>query len=471
MTKQTSQSSSQTFTLSFFGAAGTVTGSRFMLTTPESRVLVDCGLFQGLKEFRLRNWDRFPVEPSVIDTVLLSHAHLDHSGYIPAICRDGFRGRVVATEATQALCRIVLPDSGHLQEEEADYANRKGYSKHSPAEALYTDDDALKALERFTPVKFETPFAVGPKIRASFRYAGHILGAASVLVELTAKHSRRVLFSGDLGRPRHPILRPPSPVPDADLIVVESTYGDRRHDDVESLKNFEDAISRTAARGGVVIIPSFAVDRTEVILFHLNNLIAERRIADLPIFVDSPMALAALRIYKDRIASHSDEIRPDVGADGFGTSNLREVRSVQESIALNAMAGPMIIISASGMATGGRVLHHLANRLPDDRNTVILAGFQAEGTRGRALLEGATTLKMLGRYVPVRAEVVNVPAFSVHADQAEILGWLRTAPRAPEMCYVVHGEPPAASALCAAIRKQLGWNAVVARHLERVRVD
>ncbi len=467
----TKPAASQIPTLSFFGAAGTVTGSRFMLTTPESKTLVDCGLFQGLKELRLRNWDRFPVDPAAIDTVLLSHAHLDHSGYIPGICRDGFRGRVVATESTRALCGILLPDSGHLQEEEAEYANRKGYSKHSPAEPLYTEDDARRAVEQFTPVEFESAVDAAPGIRASFRYAGHILGASSVLVELTARRPRRVLFSGDLGRPHHPILRPPAPLPDADLIVVESTYGDRRHDDAKSLENFETAISRTAARGGVIVIPSFAVDRTEVILFHLHNLISARRIPDLPIFVDSPMALAALKLYKDRIAARSDEINPGISLDAFEAPHLREVRTVQESMALNSMAGPMIIISASGMATGGRVLHHLANRLPDQRNTVILVGFQADGTRGRALLEGATTVKMLGRYVPVRAEVVNVPAFSVHADQGEILGWLRTARRAPETCFVVHGEPSAAGALCDAIRTQLGWNAVAPRHLERVRLD
>ncbi|HYL60305.1 MAG TPA: MBL fold metallo-hydrolase [Candidatus Acidoferrales bacterium] len=467
----TKPSSSQIPTLSFFGAAGTVTGSRFMLTTPESKTLVDCGLFQGLKELRLRNWDRFPIEPSTIDTVLLSHAHLDHSGYIPGICRDGFRGRIVATESTRALCGILLPDSGHLQEEESDYANRKGYSRHSPAEPLYTEDDARRALEQFTPVEYDSPFAASPGIRATFRYAGHILGASSVLVELTAKRSRRVLFSGDLGRPHHPILRPPAPLPEADLIVVESTYGDRRHDDAKSLENFENAITRTAARGGVIVIPSFAVDRTEVILFHLHKLISARRIPDLPIFVDSPMALAALKLYKDRIAARSDEMLPGIGLDAFEAPHLSEVRTVQESMTLNSMAGPMLIISASGMATGGRVLHHLANRLPDERNAVILVGFQADGTRGRALLEGATTIKMLGRYVAVRAEVVNVPAFSVHADQSEILGWLRTARRAPETCFVVHGEPAAAGALCDAIRKQLGWNAVAPRHLERVRLD
>ncbi|HUO05545.1 MAG TPA: MBL fold metallo-hydrolase [Candidatus Binataceae bacterium] len=457
--------------LAFFGAAGAVTGSRFLISANGSHVLVDCGLFQGLKELRLRNWDRFPIEPHAIDAVVLTHAHLDHSGYIPALCRDGYSGRIHVTESTRDLCRVLLPDSGHLQEEEAEYANRKGYSKHAPARPLYTEDDARKALDYLTPAPFDSPIQAAPGIRAIFRYAGHILGAASILIEAGGRHPRRVLFSGDLGRPRHPILRPPAPVPDADVIVVESTYGDRHHDDVESLKLFEDAIVRTAARGGAVIIPSFAVDRTEVVLHHLKLLLAAGRIPEMPVYVDSPMALAALAIYKNRIAAHSEEVRPEVDAGAFDLPRLTEVRTVQESIALNAIAGPMIIISASGMATGGRVLHHLANRLPDNRSTVILVGYQAEGTRGRTLQSGASAVKMLGQYVPVRAEVVTVPAFSVHADQAEIIQWLKTAPRAPKACYVVHGELAAASALRNEIQRQLKWNAIVPRHLERVRLD
>ncbi len=457
--------------LRFLGAAGTVTGSRFLLTTDASCALVDCGLFQGLKELRLRNWDKFPVRPDGIDAVMLTHAHLDHSGYIPGLCRDGFGGRVLATPTTQALARIVLPDSGHLQEEEAQYANRRGYSKHTPARPLYTEGDALDSLKHFSEVAFEETIDVVPGIRATFRFAGHILGAASILVEIDDQKKRRVLFSGDLGRPRHPILRAPSSVPDADVIVVESTYGDRRHDDAESLKNFEAAIVRTAERGGVIIIPSFAVDRTEVVLHYLRKLAQQGRIPRLPIYVDSPMALAALAVYKASIAQHSAEIRDDVSADDLDPGNLTQVRNVEDSIALNSLDEPMIVVAASGMATGGRVLHHLANRLPDPRNTVILVGYQAEGTRGRSLLNGEKTIKMLGRYIEVRSEIVNVPAFSVHADQGEIIEWLRTAPRAPSTCYVVHGELAAATALRDEIRRQLGWNAVVPKHLEAVRID
>ncbi len=458
-------------TLRFLGAAGTVTGSRFVLTTSDGAALVDCGLFQGLKELRLRNWDPFPVEPKKLDAVVLTHAHLDHSGYIPALCRDGFEGRVTATQGTRDLCRVVLPDSGHLQEEEAEYANRKGYSKHRPALALYTEKNAIASLDNFETIDFETPTTLIPGIDVTFRCAGHILGAANVLVEIDGSRKRRVLFSGDLGRPVHPILRPPAPIGRVDAVVVESTYGDRLHNDEESLKLFEEAIRRTAERDGTVVIPSFAVDRTEVIIYHLRRLVKAGKIPDLPIYVDSPMALAALHIYRDAIERHSPEVRPDVGSDVFDSATYNEVRTVDESIALNDVKGPIVIISASGMATGGRVLHHLARCLPDNRNTVILVGYQGEGTRGRRLLEGEPSLKMLGRYIPVRAEVVDVPAFSVHADQQEIIKWLATAETPPEVVYVVHGDPPAAAALKSEITRQLGWHVVTARHLEQVRLD
>ena len=463
--------SSKASTLAFFGAAGAVTGSRFLISNGWSHVLVDCGLFQGLKELRLRNWERFPIDPAAIDAVIMTHAHLDHSGYFPALSRDGFNRPAYVTQSTSDLCRIVLPDSGHLQEEEAEYANRKGYSKHAPALPLYTEEDALNSLGRMVPVAFDSPLEVAGGVRATFRYAGHILGAASVLLEVDGRRPRRVIFSGDLGRPFHPILYPPAPVPEADAIVVESTYGDRRHDDEGSLAFFADTLKRTAERGGVTIIPSFAVDRTEVVLYHLKRMIADGRVPEVPIFVDSPMALAALGVYKAKIAEHSAEVRNDIDAGAIDPPRLMEARTVEESIAINAMNGPMIVISASGMASGGRVLHHLANRLPDERSTVILVGYQAEGTRGRTLQSGAQAVKMLGRYVPVRAEVVTVPAFSAHADQAEIIGWLRTAPRPPEACYIVHGEPAAAGALRDEIRRQLGWNTIVARQFERVRLD
>lgn len=462
--------------LRFLGAAGTVTGSRFLVETPRARVLVDCGLFQGLKPLRLRNWEPFPVEPDSIDAVVLTHAHVDHCGYLPALVKQGFQGPVFATPGTHALCRIVLPDSGHLQEEDASYANRKGFSKHSPALPLFTEDDAWRALDLFAPQPFHAWFDAADGVRVRFQRAGHILGAASALLEIAtagASAPRRLLASGDLGRPQHPILRPPDPPPEADAILIESTYGDRAHESVESDGAFEQAISRTAARGGRVVIPAFAVDRTEVVLLELRRLMDEGRIPRLPVFVDSPMALAALALYRDAMRKSSPEVRPDFRGDDdpFDTGRLVEVRSVEESKATLAYRMPLIVISASGMATGGRVLHHLAHVLPDSRNTVILPGYQAEGTRGRALADGAHAVKMHGRYVPVRAEVLSLPLFSVHADRSELLAWLRSAQKAPDVVYVVHGEPSASAAFETLVERELGVVATVPRDGEKVRLD
>jgi metallo-beta-lactamase family protein len=459
--------------LRFLGAAGTVTGSRFLVDTPRARVLVDCGLFQGEKALRLRNWNEFPVAPASIDAVALSHAHVDHSGYLPALVKQGFRGEIVSTAATQALCRIVLPDSGHLQEEDAAYANRKGFSKHHPALPLYGEADAIRALERFRSVDIDQEVALADGIRVRFSRAGHILGSASVTLTIDGAPVRRLVVSGDLGRGKHPLLRDPAPPPEADVILIEATYGDRRHPDASSLQEFAAAIVDTAARGGAVVIPAFAVDRTEVILLELRRLRRAGSIPDMPVYVDSPMALGALAVYRNAIREGSDEIRPGFQGDGdpFDPGHLIEAHSVTESRAINEQRFPCIIVSASGMATGGRVLHHLANRLSDPRNTVILPGFQAAGTRGRSLLDGARAVKLLGRYVPVRARVVSVPAFSVHADQAELVSWLRSAPKPPAMVYVVHGEAHAAEALRDEIERSLGWPAAVPRDLECVRLD
>ncbi len=459
--------------LRFLGATGTVTGSRFLLETPRARVLIDCGLFQGLKPLRLRNWSPFPVDPASIDAVVLTHAHLDHSGYLPGLARNGFRGTVHATAGTHALARIVLPDSAHLQEEDAGYANRRGYSKHVPALPLYTTADAERVLEQFRVVSFFQSVDVAPGVRATFLPAGHILGSAMVLLTIDGPRPRTLLASGDLGRPHHPILTPPADPPAADFVLVESTYGDREHADAEALRRFEDVITRTAARGGTIVIPSFAVDRTEVLLLHLRRLIAAGRVPNLPVYVDSPMALAALGVYRSALAEGGLEIRPELAGTGdpFDPGQLIEARTVEDSMAINDAGGPIIVISASGMASGGRVLHHLAHRLPDPKNAVLLVGFQAAGTRGRSLADGAREVKMLGRYIGVKAEVVSVPAFSVHADRREILAWLGRAPRPPETVFVVHGEPPAAAALHDAIENELGWIAAVPHHLEVVRLD
>lgn len=459
--------------LRFLGAAGTVTGSRFLVETPHARVLIDCGLFQGEKALRLRNWEPFPVPPASLDAVLLTHAHVDHSGYLPVLGRDGFRGTVFSTPRALDLCRIVLPDSGRLQEEDASYANRKGFSKHSPALSLFTERDAESILANFRAVPFDAPVEVAPGVRVNFRPAGHILGAASVRLELNGDEPRTLLVSGDLGRPTHPLLVSPAPPAVSDALLIEATYGDRTHDDEAALARFADALVRTADRGGVAVIPAFAVDRTEVVLFHLRQLMREGRVPRLPVYVDSPMALAALSVYRDAIAQGDPEVRPELrgAADPFDPGDLREARDVASSKAINLERGPAIIVSASGMAAGGRVLHHLAARLPDRRNSVILVGYQASETRGRLLLEGRPFVKMLGRYVPVRAEVVDASGFSVHADQSELLAWLARAGQPMGMIFLVHGEPGPAEALRAAIGSRLGYGAVVPRQGEKVCIE
>jgi metallo-beta-lactamase family protein len=457
-------------TLRFLGAAGTVTGSRFLLQTSGARVLIDAGLFQGPKSLRLRNWRALPVEEGTVDAVVLTHAHIDHSGYLPALGRNGFRGPIYATQGTAALCAIVLPDSGHLQEEDAAYANRRGFSKHSPAQPLYTEEDAIRVLRQFRPCEFGESVEVAKGVRATFSPAGHILGAASILLEYDG---HRLLVSGDLGRSSHPILRAPAPPPAADFVLIESTYGDRGHEEANLEAEFGEAIARTAARGGAAVIPSFAVDRTEVILHLLRKLRLTGQIPPLPVYLDSPMALDTLRVYRRAIEAGDPAIRPDFhgDADCFDPGNLLETRTVEASKRIATHPGPAVIISASGMATGGRVLHHLAQRLPDPRNSVLLVGYQVEGTRGRALADGVSVLKLLGRYVPVRAEVASFGGFSAHADRAELLAWLGALPQPPQMVFTVHGEPAAASALRQAIASDLGWAAAVPRDLEIVRVD
>jgi metallo-beta-lactamase family protein len=458
--------------LRFLGAAGTVTGSRFLLTTPHARVLVDCGLFQGMKSLRLRNWEPFPVHPESLHAVVLTHAHVDHCGYLPALVRAGYRGPVFATRGTAELAEIVLPDSGRLQEEDASEANREGWSKHEPALPLYTEEDALAAAGMIEPVEFGQELEVAPGIRARFTHAGHILGAASLTLALDGNPERRIAFSGDLGRSAHPLLRSPEPAPAADWMLLESTYGDRTHDDAHVLDELADAVTKTAQRGGVVVIPAFAVDRTEVVLYQLHELAAAGRIPRLPVFVDSPMATAALRVYRRALAEGWDEVEPALrGRDEvLDPGELKEIREPRESRALCEAAGPFIVVSASGMATGGRVLHHLAERLPDPRNTVLLVGYQVRGTRGHRLLSGERAVKMLGRYVPVRAEVRDLSAFSVHADASELVGWLASAPSPPRITFAVHGEPEAASALAGRIDRELGWPAVVPGDGEVVRL-
>lgn len=452
-------------TLRPLGGVRTVTGSRFLIEADGSRVLVDCGLFQGLRELRARNWTDFPVAPSSIDAVVITHAHLDHCGYLPRLVRAGFRGPVHVTYDTGKLMAVVLPDSARLLEEEARYANRAGYSKHSPALPLYDSDDAWRALELLRPASFDETVRVAPGIEVSFEIAGHILGSASVRLHArgSAPERAEVVFSGDLGRGQHPLLRSPAPIGEADWVLVESTYGDRSHDEHDPVEALADVIDRTVERGGVVVIPAFAVDRTEVLLYHLRQLADAGRLPNVPIAVDSPMALAALGVYRAAIAEHADDVRPELRGDGdlFDLALLEEVHHAEGSKALTSRGGPGVIIAGAGMASGGRVVHHLARFLPDPRNSVALVGFQAAGTRGRSLLDGAPSVKIHGRYVPVRAEICDLTGFSVHADADELIGWLGTAAREPMGVFVVHGEERASLALQDRIRRELGWNAVV----------
>lgn len=451
--------------LTFLGATQTVTGSKYLVTVGERRVLVDCGQFQGEKALRLRNWAPFPVEPSSITDVLLTHAHLDHCGYLPALVRQGFRGRIVATRHTCELATIVLRDAGHLQERDAQDAAAGGWSKHHPPRPLYDTRDVEATLPLLTGVDFDTDIDLGDGLVARWTRAGHILGSASIRLQTP---SGSVLFSGDLGRVDHPVLRARDLPPGADTVLVESTYGDRDHRRPRNLphERLADAIRRTVQRGGSVLIPAFAVDRTEVVLQTLGAMMRHDRIPRLPVYVNSPMANAALDVYR----SAGDELRPDVDPrTAFDVGDLREVRTADESRELTeSRHGPAIIISSSGMATGGRVLHHLARMLPDPRHAVVLTGYQAVGTRGRALAEGATRLKIHGQYVGVRAEIVVDDEFSVHADAGDLLGWLRELRPAPRMVYCVHGEMAAATALAGRIERELALTAVVPRLDETV---
>lgn len=458
-------------TLTFLGGAGTVTGSKTQVRVGTQELLVDCGLFQGLRALRQRNWDRLPLDAGAVEAVVLTHAHLDHCGYLPALVRQGFSGTVHATPMTAALARIVLLDSAHLLEEDARHARAKGYSKHAEPVPLYTEADVEAALRLLVPVAFGTPVALSGGTTAVLRRAGHILGSSTVHLDVPSSGTS-VLFSGDLGRPSHPVLRPPDPPQAARFVVVESTYGNRAHGD-EGAQALAAVVRRTVARGGSVVIPAFAVDRTEVVLRVLKRLVADAAVPAVPVFVDSPMALRALDLYREALAEGDEDVLAGLGVDGdpFDPGDLRALRTPDESRSVNAPAWPCILVSASGMATGGRVLHHLEHLLPDPRNAVVLVGHQAVGTRARDLADGARHLKVHGRYVPVRAEVVSVEGFSVHADADELLAWLAQSPSPPEACFVVHGEQEASSALAQRIETELDVLAVVPRHGERIRID
>ena len=448
-----------TLSLSFLGAAGTVTGSKYLVETGSRRILVDCGLFQGFKPLRERNWAPLPVAPASLDSVLLTHAHLDHSGYLPLLVRNGYSGPILCTQATRELCALLLPDSGYLMEADARFANRHGFSRHRPALPLYDQRDAERCLRAFADRTFDSAHEVTDGCRATFRRAGHILGAASIELEAGAT---RIVFSGDLGRYGDPVMADPEPIRRADYLVVESTYGDRRHDSTSPEEALEAVIDRTVRRGGSVIIPAFAVGRAQSLLYHLSRLRRAGRL-DVPVYLDSPMAVSASDIF----CEHPDETRLSAGQCREACAVATYTRDVEESKRLDQDTMPKVIISASGMATGGRVLHHLKRYAPDRRNTILLAGFQAGGTRGAALEAGASEVKIHGEYVPVRAEVVSLGMFSAHADRDELMRWLQGFEKPPRMTFVTHGEPTASDALRLAIKDQLGWPVRVPEHGER----
>ena len=446
-----------TVKIQFLGAAGTVTGSKFLLKTETSKLLIDCGLFQGFKQLRLRNRERLPFNPKELDAVILTHAHIDHSGYVPALIKSGYDGPVHCTTGTTELCKILLPDSGYLQEKHAEHANRHDYSRHKPAKPLYGLKDARDSLAQFQSHLFNRRVDLGNNIYLTFHMAGHILGAAIVEVSI---NGRSIVFTGDLGRPNDPLMKPPAVIEQADYLIVESTYGDREHGNENPEIVLAEVINRTLQRFGTIIIPSFAVGRTQSLLYHLAQLKNSEKIFDAPIYLDSPMAVNTTKLFGRHSADH--KLPLNVCDDVFGIAHY--VNSVEESKLITSDRTPKIIISASGMATGGRVVHHLKKYMIDKNNTVIFAGFQAGGTRGADLVNGADEIKIHGHHYPVRAEIFQLDMLSAHADSKEILEWLRHFKRSPRKTFIVHGEPKASDALRLKIEKTYGWSCSVPEH-------
>jgi metallo-beta-lactamase family protein len=476
-------------TLTFLGAAGTVTGSKHLLDLGDRRILVDCGLFQGLKELRLRNWSALPLDPRRLDAVVLTHAHLDHCGYLPRLVGQGFRGRVFCTPGTRDLCTLVLPDSAHLQEEDARQANRHGYSKHAPALPLYTEIDAARALDRLQPVGYERPIPIAPGVEVEFINAGHLLGSSYARIRF---EDHTVLFGGDLGRYGRPVLPDPTPVDGADILLLESTYGDRVHEPDDDGRRLATIVNEAVARGGKLLIPSFAIGRVEEVIYWLKRLEDGGRIPILPVYIDSPMAAGALEFYRARLseldppdppgtrsadpgasvaASTAPERRAEREMCTFCTTRMTVVASAEQSKALTASKEPAIIIASSGMATGGRVLHHLDALLPEASNTVLFVGYQAAGTRGRALCDGAPRIKLHGHDVRVAARIDRIDSMSAHADSDEIMRWLGQFSRPPATTYLVHGEEAALGALARRIASERGWPTYIPKYLERVELN
>jgi metallo-beta-lactamase family protein len=451
--------------ITFLGAAGTVTGSKYLIEAGGKRLLVDCGLFEGSKELIQRNWDRLPIDPATIDWVLLTHAHIDHTGYLPRLVRNGFRGPIYSNAATHELCELLLPDSAYLQEEDARYAAKKGYSAHKPPLPLYTVPESQAALKQFRGIPSNDAFAISPQFSVLPHDAGHILGATWLELTITENGKRTlVVFSGDLGRYDQPLLKDPEPPTRADFLLCESTYGDREHPSGSVQDALADVVNRTAKRGGAVVIPAFAVDRTQLLLYYLRQLEDQQRIPHLPVYVDSPMAINITEIYMRHRTDH--DLKQQTEADPLNVHEVHMTRTVAESKAINDVVSPCIIISASGMITGGRIKHHLAKRLPDSRSTVLIVGYQAEGSGGRALLDGAKYLRIHNEQVPVRAEIVEIGELSAHAGRSELVRWLSGFQAPPHQTFMVHGEPSGLNGLRDAIAAQYRWPVTIPDYLQ-----
>ncbi|AZZ37273.1 MBL fold metallo-hydrolase [Bdellovibrio sp. qaytius] len=450
--------------LQFLGAAGTVTGSKYLLTNKGQRILIDCGLFQGLKALRLKNWEKFPVNPAEISSILLTHAHIDHSGYIPRLVKEGFKGKIYCTPATKDLCAILLADSGHLMEEEAEYLNRKKKTKHEPALPLFTVRDAEDSMQYFETIPFNERKSLGTNFSFEFHYVGHILGASSIIFEADG---RKVAFTGDIGRMNDKIFYPPEPLPQINYLVTESTYGNRLHNKTETLDELANAINETYKRNGVIIIPAFAVGRAQAILHDLSILKKQKIIPEFPMYLNSPMATNVGKIFHKYNKLH----RLSEAECTETCDVVKYVQTVEESKALNERKGPMLIISASGMLTGGRILHHLKAFAPYSQNTILLTGYQAAGTRGEALVNGAEKIKIHGEYVPVKAQIKVLPNMSAHADYEEMIQWFSESKISPQKVFITHGESSAADEFRRRLNEKFGWTCAVPVQDEIARLE